>query len=108
MISENAILLLLVGATIPLGPFNHSLPSASKMYGRRLRSSDGFIIFVVGMAVFTDMMLYGLVVPMLPYALSDRIGIAQGNVQRWNSILLGSFGGALMLGSCKICVPPTI
>ncbi|KAL8884303.1 MAG: hypothetical protein Q9215_007615, partial [Flavoplaca cf. flavocitrina] len=69
------------------------------MYGRRLRSSDGFIIFVVGMAVFTDMMLYGLVVPMLPYALSDRIGIAQENVQRWNSILLGSFGGALMLGS---------
>ena len=60
------------------------------------------------MAVFTDMMLYGLVVPMLPYVLSDRIGIAQGNVQRWNSILLGSFGGALMLGSCKICVSSII
>lgn len=74
------------------------------MYARKLRSSDGFIVFVVGIAVFTDMMLYGLIVPMLPYALSDRIGIAQRDVQRWNSILLGSFGGALMLGSCKTCV----
>ncbi|KAL8749601.1 MAG: hypothetical protein Q9199_007584, partial [Rusavskia elegans] len=69
------------------------------MYARKLRSSDGFIVFVVGIAVFTDMMLYGLIVPMLPYALSDRVGIAQRDVQRWNSILLGSFGGALMLGS---------
>ncbi len=70
------------------------------MYARRLRSSDGFIIFVVGIAVFTDMMLYGLIVPMLPYALSDRVGVAQKDVQGWNSILLGSFGGALMFGSC--------
>ncbi|KAL8863332.1 MAG: hypothetical protein Q9178_000012 [Gyalolechia marmorata] len=69
------------------------------MYARRLRSSDGFIIFVVGIAVFTDMMLYGLIVPMLPYALSDRVGVAQKDVQGWNSILLGSFGGALMFGS---------
>ena len=70
------------------------------MLASRLRSSDGFITFVVGMAVFTDMLLYGLIVPMLPYALSDRVGIAQDDVQRWNSILLGSFGAALMLGSC--------
>lgn len=69
------------------------------MYASRLRSSDGFIIFVVGVAVFTDMMLYGLIVPMLPYALADRVGIAQEDVQQWNSILLGSFGAALMLGS---------
>ncbi|KAL8903557.1 MAG: hypothetical protein Q9171_007362, partial [Xanthocarpia ochracea] len=69
------------------------------MYARRLRSSDGFIIFVVGIAVFTDMMLYGLIVPMLPYVLLDRVGVAQKDVQGWNSILLGSFGGALMFGS---------
>ncbi|KAL8912372.1 MAG: hypothetical protein Q9172_007510, partial [Xanthocarpia lactea] len=69
------------------------------MYARRLRSSDGFIIFVVGIAVFTDMMLYGLIVPMLPYVLFDRVGVAQKDVQGWNSILLGSFGGALMVGS---------
>ncbi len=73
------------------------------MYARNLRSSDGFIVCVVGIAVFTDMVLYGLIVPMLPYALSDRVGIARRDVQRWNSILLGSFGGALMLGSCKTC-----
>ncbi|KAI4219444.1 MAG: hypothetical protein L6R36_008320, partial [Xanthoria steineri] len=60
------------------------------MYARNLRSSDGFIVCVVGIAVFTDMVLYGLIVPMLPYALSDRVGIAPRDVQRWNSILLGS------------------
>ncbi|KAL8727012.1 MAG: hypothetical protein Q9181_005857, partial [Wetmoreana brouardii] len=56
-------------------------------------------MFVVGAAVFTDMMLYGLIVPMLPYVLLDRVGIAPQDVQRWTSILLGSFGGALMIGS---------
>ncbi|KAI4183602.1 MAG: hypothetical protein L6R41_005307 [Letrouitia leprolyta] len=70
------------------------------MYASRFRSSDGFIIFVVGVAVFTDMMLYGLIVPMLPYALVDRVGLSPEHVQKWNSILLGSFGAALMLGSC--------
>ncbi|KAL8733016.1 MAG: hypothetical protein Q9166_002414 [cf. Caloplaca sp. 2 TL-2023] len=74
------------------------------MFAQKFRSSDGFIIFVVGVAVFTDMMLYGLIVPMLPYALSDRVGIGQEDVQRWNSILLGSFGGALMGGSCLIAL----
>lgn len=71
------------------------------MFASRIRSSDGFIVFVVGVAVFTDMMLYGLVVPILPYALSDRVGIPQEDVQKWNSILLGSFGGALTIGSCR-------
>ncbi|KAL8924326.1 MAG: hypothetical protein Q9208_004107 [Pyrenodesmia sp. 3 TL-2023] len=69
------------------------------MYAKSFRSSDGFIIFVVGAAVFTDMLLYGLIVPILPYMLSDRIGIPQEEVQKWNSILLGSFGAALTIGS---------
>ncbi|KAL9586365.1 MAG: hypothetical protein Q9212_000937 [Teloschistes hypoglaucus] len=69
------------------------------MYAARFRSSNGFIIFVVGAAVFTDMMLYGLIVPMLPYALVDRVGISPEDIQKWNSILLGAFGAALMIGS---------
>ncbi|KAI4115273.1 MAG: hypothetical protein LQ345_004106, partial [Seirophora villosa] len=72
------------------------------MYASKLRSSDGFIIFVVGVAVFTDMMLYGLLVPILPYVLSDRVGVPQEDVQKWNSLLLGSFGGALTIGSLVI------
>lgn len=69
------------------------------MYAKGFRSSDGFIIFVVGAAVFTDMLLYGLIVPILPYTLTGRIGIPQEEVQKWNSILLGSFGAALTIGS---------
>ncbi|KAL8761497.1 MAG: hypothetical protein Q9184_002376 [Pyrenodesmia sp. 2 TL-2023] len=70
-----------------------------EMYAKGFRSSDGFIIFVVGAAVFTDMLLYGLIVPILPYTLTDRIGLPQKEVQKWNSILLGSFGAALTVGS---------
>lgn len=55
----------------------------------------------MGVAVFTDMLLYGLIVPILPYMLSGRVGIPQEDVQKWNSILLGSFGGALTIGSRK-------
>ncbi|KAL9050438.1 MAG: hypothetical protein Q9206_005096, partial [Seirophora lacunosa] len=83
----------------------NSLPILSlsqDMYASKLRSSDGFIIFVVGVAVFTDMMLYGLLVPILPYVLSDRVGVPQEDVQKWNSLLLGSFGGALTIGSLVI------
>ena len=49
--------------------------------------------------MLTDMFLANLILPVLPYALSERVGLAQEDVQRWNSVLLASFGGAQMLGS---------
>ncbi|KAA6406674.1 MAG: hypothetical protein FRX48_09606 [Lasallia pustulata] len=69
------------------------------MVARELRSSKAFITFVVCIAMLTDMFLANLILPVLPYALSERVGLAQEDVQRWNSILLASFGGAQMLGS---------
>lgn len=76
------------------------------MFARRFRSSNPFLIFTVCVGVFTDMMLLNLIVPMLPYALSDRIGLPQEDVQRWNSILLGLYGGAQMFGSCMMRISP--
>ncbi|KAL4920054.1 MFS general substrate transporter [Aspergillus aurantiobrunneus] len=58
------------------------------------RASKAFIIFVVVFAVFTDILLYGIVVPVTPTALSERVG-------QWVSILLGLYGGALLT-----CSPP--
>ncbi|CAH0051419.1 unnamed protein product [Clonostachys solani] len=40
------------------------------------RSSDTFALATVTAAVFTDMFLYGVIVPILPYALTTRSGVA--------------------------------
>ncbi len=69
---------------------------------RGFRSSKSFVIFVVCVAIFTDTFLGNLVAPVLPYALSERAGLSHEDVQIWNSILLASYGGAVMLGSCTL------
>lgn len=66
-----------------------------------LRASNSFTVFVVCVAVFSDVLLQNLVVPVLPYALEERVGLTDdADVQRWNSILLAAFGMTFMLGSC--------
>ncbi|KAF1986342.1 MFS general substrate transporter [Aulographum hederae CBS 113979] len=66
---------------------------------RKVRSSKAFVIVVVCVAVFTDIFLYGLIVPMLPFALAERVGLSGNDIQRWNSILLASYGASILLGS---------
>ncbi|KAF9890526.1 hypothetical protein FE257_005931 [Aspergillus nanangensis] len=63
------------------------------------RSSTAFVTFVVCVAVFTDIFMYGLVVPMLPFALSSRIGLSDSVIQLWVSIVLASYGASILLGS---------
>ncbi|KAL4933274.1 MFS transporter [Aspergillus undulatus] len=65
------------------------------------RASKAFIIFVVVFAVFTDILLYALIVPVTPTALHERAGVASEDEQKWTSILLGLYGGALLA-----CSPP--
>ena len=67
---------------------------------RALRASKSFTVFVVCVGVFSDVLLQNLVVPVLPYALKERVGLTdEADVQWWNSLLLAAFGGAFMLGS---------
>ncbi|KAJ5178590.1 uncharacterized protein N7500_001289 [Penicillium coprophilum] len=61
-----------------------------------LRSSKWFIMFVVAFATGTDIFMYGLIVPVTPTALKDRVGIAEGDVQSWTSILLALYSAALL------------
>jgi MFS family permease len=67
-----------------------------------IRSSKIFIISTVSLAVFTDIFLYGLIVPVIPFALSTRVGVSSADVQRYVSILLAVYGGALLIAS-PIC-----
>ncbi|KAL8950274.1 MAG: hypothetical protein Q9222_003678 [Ikaeria aurantiellina] len=66
------------------------------------RSSKWFILTTICVAVFTDIFLYGIIVPVVPFALTNRAHIAQANVQRWVSVLLAVYGAAL-LASAPIC-----
>ncbi len=65
----------------------------------RRRSATWFIVFTVCVAVFTDIFLYGMVVPVMPFALTARVGIAPEQVQHWNTILIACYGVALGVGS---------
>lgn len=64
-----------------------------------LRSSGWFVTTVVSYAGATDIFLYGLIVPVTPTALQSRVGISEGSLQTWNSILLALFGVGLLASS---------
>ncbi|KAI9668832.1 MAG: hypothetical protein M1831_000901 [Alyxoria varia] len=66
------------------------------------RASKSFLQLVVCVAVFTDVLVYSLVVPVLPYALSERIGLEGQEVQTWNSILLAIYGASIAVGSGEV------
>lgn len=67
-----------------------------------LRVSKEFTTFIVCVAVFSDVLLQGLIVAVLPYALRERVGLTdEVDVQRWNSLLLSAGAGTSMLGSCE-------
>ncbi|KAF7569063.1 AraJ, Arabinose efflux permease [Pyrenophora tritici-repentis] len=62
----------------------------------KFRSSDGFIIGTVSLAVFTDMFLYGVIVPVIPFAIRSRSHIEQDRVQYWVSVLVAVYGASLL------------
>ncbi|KAI6802253.1 MFS general substrate transporter [Hortaea werneckii] len=68
----------------------------------KLRSSKTFIIVTISTAVFTDIFVYGIVVPVLPFALTERSNVDSGSVQTWISIFLAVYGAALLFAS-PIC-----
>ncbi|KAJ6444679.1 major facilitator superfamily domain, general substrate transporter [Purpureocillium lavendulum] len=64
-----------------------------------IRSSTYLIVFTVGMAIFTDLFPYAVIVPVLPYALPDRTGVAADKVQHLISISLAVFGVSVLVFS---------
>jgi hypothetical protein len=70
-------------------------------FGHEYRASKGYTLLVVCIAVFTDVFVYGLVVPVMPFALTQRLGVQEEDVQMWNSILLGVLGIAIITGARK-------
>ncbi|CEJ57617.1 hypothetical protein PMG11_06305 [Penicillium brasilianum] len=63
------------------------------------RSSETFIVIVVSIAIFTDVFIYGMIVPIVPVALVKRAGAREEEAQSWVSILLAIYGATLLVGS---------
>ncbi|CAN9202652.1 unnamed protein product [Alternaria alternata] len=68
----------------------------------KVRSSDAFIIGTISLAVFTDMFLYGVIVPVIPFAIGSLSHIEDAQVQYWVSVLVAVYGAALLAFS-PIC-----
>lgn len=63
------------------------------------RSSTFFIIMTVCLAIFTDIFYYALIVPVIPFSLTVRVGLPEDQVQQWTAILLACYSAALFVGS---------
>lgn len=68
-------------------------------WGLKWRSNTLFILSTVAIGMFTDLLLYGLVVPILPFILVERIHIPHDEVQYYTSLLLACYAGAQVLFS---------
>lgn len=71
----------------------------SKPRGLQWRSNTFFIVCTVAIAMFTDLFLYGLVVPILPFLLKQRIHIPRNQTQSKVSILLAVYAVASVIFS---------
>lgn len=67
--------------------------------GLSWRCNTFFIVSTVAVGLFTDLFLYGLVVPILPYMLQDRVGLPDDQVQSNVDGLLAAYAGASVLCS---------
>lgn len=67
--------------------------------GLKWRSNTLFIIATVAIGLFTDLFLYGLIVPVLPFMLRDRVSLPQDKVQSYVSGLLAAYAGASVIFS---------
>lgn len=67
--------------------------------GLAWRSNTFFILSTVAVGLFTDLFLYGLIVPILPYMLQDRVGLPHDKVQSHVDGLLAAYAGASLLSS---------
>ncbi|KAM5435537.1 hypothetical protein McaMca56_005006 [Microsporum canis] len=82
-----------------------------------LRSSEGFAIFAVAVAMFVDSFIYSMVftwqwsnnvyntlteyqiVPIMPKVLGDIGNLPRSEIQTWVAILLAAYGATLIIGS---------
>ncbi|KAF2829474.1 MFS general substrate transporter [Ophiobolus disseminans] len=78
---------------------NMGLSSSKPPRGLKWRSNTYFIVFTVGMGAFTDLFLYGLIVPVLPFMLKERVNLPDSQIQSTVSNLLAVYAAASVAAS---------
>lgn len=68
-------------------------------FGLRIRSDPNFIISTTAIGLFTDLFLYGIVVPILPFMLQDRFHLPESDVQPYSSKLLAVYSASTVVFS---------
>lgn len=64
-----------------------------------IRATTFVIVFSVSIAVFTDVFVYSIVVPILPYVLETRLGVPTDTIQSNVSSILALYAVGLVVGS---------
>lgn len=64
-----------------------------------VRASTLSIIFTVSFAVFTDIFVYSIIVPIIPFVLQHRLGVDVSQVQQSISKILALYAVGLVVGS---------
>ena len=67
---------------------------SSDVLGFSWRRSKWFIVYTVAIALWTDLFLYSLVVPILPFLLRDRLDLPPSQIQSCVSGLLAAFAAS--------------
>lgn len=75
------------------------VPPEKRPYGLTWRSKPLFIIFTVGLGMFSDLFLYALLVPVFPFLLVDRMNTPPELIQEYVSMLLAMYAGASAISS---------
>lgn len=63
-------------------------------FGLRWRSHTVFIITTVIIGLFSEAFLYGIITPVLPFILGERVRITHSDLQTYSPILLAVFAGS--------------
>lgn len=74
-------------------------PESKPPYLLAFRSSTTFIVSTICLAVFTDILFYGLIVPVIPFSLTVQAGVPEDQVQQWTAILLACYNITLFIGA---------
>ncbi|CUM68122.1 uncharacterized protein PRCAT00005839001 [Priceomyces carsonii] len=65
----------------------------------KIRGSTPFIVTTVFLAVFSDTFMYGVIIPVIPFAFQSRMGVTKNDVESWISRSLAIYSVGLLLGS---------
>ncbi|KAF2663519.1 MFS transporter [Microthyrium microscopicum] len=65
----------------------------------KFRSSKTFLIFIISFAAFTDIFLYSVIVPVVPFSLKSRAHVADDKVSTYVTVFIAAYGAALALTS---------